>query len=64
MDGAMKMTNAEIENRIARVNATMAMEGMPLTEENKEILRKINGKIISEDEAKIQIIKKYNLNRR
>ncbi len=58
------MTNAEIENRIARVNATMAMEGMPLTEENKEILRKINGKIISEDEAKIQIIKKYNLNRR
>ena len=64
MNGAMKMTNAEIENRIARVNATMAMEGMPLTEENKEILRKINGKIISEDEAKIQIIKKYNLNRR
>ena len=60
----MDMTAQEIENRIARVDATMAMEGMPLTEEDKEILRKINGMIISEDEAKIQIIKKYNLNRR
>ena len=58
------MTVQEIENRIARVDATMAMEGMPLTEENKDLLRKINDKSISEDEAKYQIIKKYNLNRR
>lgn len=60
----MYMTVQEIENRIARVDATMAMEGMPLTEENKDLLRKINDKSISEDEAKYQIIKKYNLNRR
>lgn len=58
------MTAQEIENRIARVDATMAMEGMPLTEENKDLLRKINDKSISEDEAKKQIIKKYNLKRR
>lgn len=58
------MTAQEIEKRIARVDATMAMEGMPLTEENKNLLRKINEKSISEDEAKEQIIKKYNLKRR
>lgn len=64
MLGVMDMTAQEIENRIARVDATMAMEGMPLTEENKDLLRKINDKSISEDEAKKQIIKKYNLKRR
>ena len=35
------MTSAEIENRIARVNATMAMEDMPLTEDEKNTMRDI-----------------------
>lgn len=55
------MTNAEIENRIARVNATMAMEGMQLTDDVKELLRQINKGKISEYEAKTIILKKYNI---
>ena len=60
MDGAMKMTNAEIENRIARVNATMAMEGMILTEEEKNIIREIIRGDISCDEAVKRVIKEFS----
>lgn len=35
------MTKAEIENRIARVNAAMAMEGMPLGEDMKKLLEEV-----------------------
>lgn len=54
------MTNTEIENRIARVNATMAMEGMPLTDEQKETMRKMGQGYISCDEVIKDIIKKYS----
>ena len=54
------MTNAEIENRIARVNATMAMEGMILTEEEKNIIREIIRGDISCDEAVKRVIKEFS----
>ena len=53
------MTSAEIENRIARVNATMAMEDMPLTEEQKNTLRKIGQGKITYEEVLNRLIKKY-----
>lgn len=53
------MTSAEIENRIARVNATMAMEDMPLTEDEKNTMRDILQGKISYEEVREQLIKKY-----
>lgn len=53
------MTSAEIENRIARVDATMAMEDMPLTEEQKNTLRKIGQGKITYEEVLNRLIKKY-----
>lgn len=35
-----KLTDEELEHRIAQVNATMDMEGMALTDNDKETLRK------------------------
>ena len=60
MDGAMKMTSAEIENRIASVNATMNMEGMILTEEEKSTIRGIICGDISCDEAVKKVIKEFS----
>ncbi|MDQ0360271.1 antitoxin VbhA family protein [Breznakia pachnodae] len=49
----------ETKNIIDRVNATMALEGMPLTEEIKEKLRKcIEGESTTEIERQ-KIIDKY-----
>ena len=53
------MTSAEIENRIARVNATMAMEDMPLTEDEKNTMRDILQGKTSYEEVREQLIKKY-----
>ena len=53
------MTSAEIENGIARVDATMAMEDMPLTEEQKNTLRKIGQGKITYEEVLNRLIKKY-----
>ena len=53
------MTSTEIENRIARVDATMAMEDMPLTEEQKNTLRKIGQGKITYEEVLNRLIKKY-----
>ena len=53
------MTSAEIENRIARVNATMAMEDMPLTEDEKNTMRDILHGKKSYEEVREQLIKKY-----
>ncbi len=33
------LTNEQIEHNITRVDATFAMEGIPLTEEDKKVLR-------------------------
>jgi hypothetical protein len=49
----------DIEQTIREVNGTMAMEGMPLTDEDKERLRDIlNGKL-SYETAIDNIIEKY-----
>ena len=53
------MTSAEIENRIARVDATMAMEDMPLTEDQKNTLREIGQGKITFEEVLNRLIKKY-----
>lgn len=53
------MTERESERRISKVNATMAMEGMPLTEEDKELLREIHRGHISHDEAIAMLVEKY-----
>lgn len=60
------MTDAEIEKRIAQVNATMALEGMPLTKKDKNLLREISiGNISYENALKKAIMmfkkeKSYN----
>ncbi len=54
------MTEQQIENRIARVNATMAMEGMPLTEEDKELLREVNRGNISFEQAMKRTIEEFS----
>lgn len=54
-----ELDKEEMENRIARVNATMAMEGMPLTEEEKDVLRDIYPGKISYEEVISELIEKY-----
>lgn len=34
-----KLSDEQIDHNIAQVNATMAMEGMPLTDEDKKVFR-------------------------
>ena len=57
--GMRELDKEEMENRIARVNATMAMEGMPLTEEEKDVLRDIYLGKISYEEVISELIEKY-----
>ena len=57
--GMQELDKEEMENRIARVNATMAMEGMPLTEEEKDVLRDIYLGKISYEEVISELIEKY-----
>ena len=48
----------DTEQKIREINATMAMEGMPLTEEDKQRLRNIiEGKISAEDAVQALILK-------
>ncbi|MDR1703213.1 MAG: antitoxin VbhA family protein [Clostridiales bacterium] len=49
----------DIEQTIREVDATMAIEGMPLTEEDKSRLRSILRGEINYDAAIKQIIDKY-----
>lgn len=47
-------TDEEIEHMIAEVNGTMAVEGIPLTEEDKELYRKyLKGEYTFEDVKRI-----------
>ena len=48
-----------IEEIIAEINGTMAIEGMPLTEEDKERLRMCITGEASADEMVKQLVKKY-----
>ncbi len=50
----------DIEQTVREVNGTMAIEGMPLTDEDKERLRSILRGEISYDAAIRAIIDKYS----
>lgn len=53
-----KNEDEKIEHQIAQVNANFAIEGMPLTEEDKEILRlKAKGLITMDDVIKTALDK-------
>ena len=49
----------DIEQTIREVNGTMAMEGMPLTEADKENLRQVLQGKVSYQEMKRRILAKY-----
>ena len=58
MERKRKLTAKEVNERIKKVNGVMAQEGMPLTKEEKEVLRNcIIGKSTHEKER--QKILKY-----
>ena len=48
------------ETIIKEVNATMSLEGMPLTDENKDFIRRIVDEEITIDEAIAILNKRYN----
>jgi len=48
-----------IEQKIQEVNSTMAMEGMPLTEDDKEALRSVLRGEVSYEEMKSRILSDY-----
>jgi hypothetical protein len=50
---------SDIERKINEVNATMAMEGMPLDEQDKKNLRTVLSGEVSFDEMKKQIVAEY-----
>lgn len=51
----------DIERIIGDINGTMAIEGMPLTEEDKAMLRKcITGKVSSDEMVK-RLVKQYSV---
>jgi hypothetical protein len=50
---------SDIEKKINEVNATMAMEGMPLDEQDRENLRSVLSGEISYEEMKKSIIADY-----
>ncbi len=45
-----------VEEVINEINATMAMEGMPLTSSDKEMLREIKSGILTTEEARERIL--------
>jgi len=51
----------DIEQIIKEVNGTMAMEGMPLTEEDKERLKLCLSDKVSFEEMKKRIVKKHTM---
>jgi len=54
-----KMTTTEIEKNIKKINGSMAQEGMPLTKEIKENIRKcLSGKSTTEIECQ-KVIERY-----
>ena len=49
------------EKIIGEINGTMAMEGMPLTEDDKNMLRKCISGEISSDEMVKRLVKHYTV---
>ena len=54
------MTEREIEKNIAQVSATMAIEGMKLTEQDKDRIRRMYRDEISCSEIVKSLVKKYS----
>lgn len=51
-----KKTDEEIEERIRKVNGAMALEGMPLTKEEKEMLKKCHLGITTTEKERQRIL--------
>ncbi len=51
----------DTEKIIGEINGTMAMEGMPLTEDDKNMLRKCITGEISSDEMVKRLVKQYTI---
>jgi hypothetical protein len=49
----------EIEHKIREVDSTMAMEGMPLTDDDKEAMRSVLRGEISYSDMKTRIMNEY-----
>lgn len=49
----------DIEHKIREVNSTMAMEGLPLTEDDKEAMRSVLRGDISFADMRTRIIEEY-----
>ncbi len=59
MNNKKKLSEEEIQEKIRKVDGTMAQEGMPLTEEiKKKLYNCITGKSTYEQERK-KVIEKY-----
>ena len=50
-----------IEKIIGEVNGTMAIEGMPLTQEDREMLRRCMTGETTPDEERTRILEKYSV---
>lgn len=55
--------NKTIENRIERINGTMAIEGLPLTSEDRKRIGKLLAGKISYEKGKAEIIAQIKLRR-
>lgn len=55
----IKLTTEQIESNIREVAASFAIEGIKLTEENKENMRRIGRGEATGDEVVAEILKKY-----
>ncbi|MDR0991780.1 MAG: hypothetical protein LBL87_02630 [Ruminococcus sp.] len=55
---------SETEKIIKKVNATMAMEGMPLTETDVDAIRAVLNKTMTASEMKAKILSEYGLSYR
>lgn len=51
----------DVEKIIGEVNGTMAMEGMPLTEDDRQMLRKCISGDVSTDEMVKRLVKQYTV---
>ena len=49
-------TNKEIEERIRKINGAMALEGMPLTKEEKDILRRCHMGLTTTEKERQKIL--------
>lgn len=51
----------DVEKIIDEINGTMAMEGMPLTDDDKKMLRKCITGEVSTDEMVKRLVKQYTV---